>query len=74
MADEADVAQDEVEFWTKRALEVRYPTMARNGRCHYCGAPVGADRIFCPNDFPKEPGCATDYQNEQEARRRAGLR
>jgi hypothetical protein len=72
--DEADVAHEETEFWTKQALAVRYPTMPRTGLCHYCGAKVDADRLFCANDYPEEPGCATDYEEEQNSRRRAGLR
>lgn len=74
MADEADVAQGEVEFWSKQALAVRYPTLPRTGFCHYCSAQVEAGRLFCANDYPKDPGCASDWEEEQNARRRAGLR
>lgn len=72
--DEADVAQGEIEFWSKKSLAIRFPTLKRTGLCHYCGAKVEIDRIFCHNDHPHELGCADDYQAEQDARQRAGLR
>lgn len=75
MADDADIAQDEIEFFQAIHLSRRHKVLLATGKCHYCDEDVDSSRLFCDNSDPKtgDRGCAADYEAEQEARARSGL-
>lgn len=72
MADDVDRASDHIER-TEAARKTAYEQAAQCralmpcGVCHWCESAVGAGRIFCPDG-----SCATDWQRDQDARRRDG--
>lgn len=51
MADDADRADQEVEYYRADALRKRLPEgPAANGRCHYCDEPVPDGTRWCDVD------------------------
>lgn len=67
MALEEEMRQRRIDEARKQATRAR-----ANGRCLYCGDPVGPVLHFCPPEAPGEPGCRDDYEREQAALRRNG--
>jgi hypothetical protein len=68
MADEVDLAQDQIEASLRTALQ-RAPRRAQlgaTGFCHNCRAPVPAGGLWC------DALCREDYDREQAARDRNG--
>jgi hypothetical protein len=66
--DDADRAQDYIEENLRRALAKRAPTggLVPAGACHYCGEPVGTERLFCDSE------CEGEWQHERRMRAMAG--
>lgn len=68
MADEADRAAEIGEWVLQKQLAHREEAPKPIGICHYCAEPVAGELRFC------DIGCRDDWQQEQEALRRAGRR
>ena len=72
MADDVDRATDHIER-IEAARQAAFKLAAESralvpcGICHWCESPISTGRIFCADD-----SCATDWQRDQDARRRAG--
>lgn len=68
MADEADLAQDQIEASLRTAMQraQRQPRLQPNGDCHSCFAPIPRGWLFC------DALCREDYDREQAAMRRNG--
>lgn len=68
MADEVDLAQDQIEAFLAAAIRraQREPKLKSNGDCHSCFAPIPRGLLFCDNL------CREDYEREQAAKRRNG--
>ena len=61
MADEVDLAQDQIEASLNNAIRAaaRAPRLKADGHCHNCTAPI-AYGLFC------DALCREDYEREQE--------
>jgi hypothetical protein len=68
VADEADRAQDSIDFAMKMAVDKmkNSPGLRPVGLCYYCGEEVKGDLRFCDKD------CLSDWQHEQNCRARSG--
>ena len=62
MADEVDLAQDQIEASLNNAIRAaaRAPRLKADGHCHNCTAPVPAGLLFC------DSLCREDYEREAE--------
>ena len=54
--DEADVAQNEIEFHERAMRVVKGEELAAIGECHNCGESLGPNQKFC------DPDCEGDYR------------
>lgn len=70
MSDDADRAQWRIEKDLQLAMEHARsaPGMRGHGCCHFCEEPVTDDALFCDRD------CRDDFEREEAARLRAGIR
>lgn len=66
MSDHADIADNRI-FATISAVR-RRPALLPDCRCHFCDEAVQPEILFCNDD------CRDDYEREEAARTRAGLR
>ena len=68
MSDIIDLANDTAELNLSAAIEAcrRAPALPARGSCWFCDETLGAGQKFCDSD------CASDYEREQAAIRRAG--
>lgn len=67
MADEADLAQDQIEASLASAIrKVRQPRMRANGHCHNCEALLPPGLLFC------DSACREDHEREEAALARSG--
>lgn len=68
MSDLIDLANENVEINLSAAIEScrRAPALPPKGACWFCEEPLGSAQKFCDGD------CASDYEREQSAIRRAG--
>jgi len=69
MADEADLAQAQIEMNIRAAFENRQRSNLRPiGRCWFCEEALTKSMLFCSSE------CRDDYDREKAARARAGVR
>jgi len=69
--DICDMAAEREQFDRSMALRQHaghLPDMPATGACHWCDALLPAGARFCDRD------CMQDWEREQDARRRGGLR
>lgn len=68
MADEADLAQSQIEASLATAIRraQRQPKMQPTGGCHNCFAPVPRGWLFC------DSACREDYERVERAQARSG--
>lgn len=66
MADIIDTANDAAELFLADSIaSTKHKPLPLTGNCHYCGEEV--DAHFCDKD------CASDYEYEQNIKRKQGL-
>ena len=70
MSDDADRAQWRIakDLQVAMAHACKIPTLHGDGRCHFCDEVVAHELVFCDKD------CRDDFEKEQAARQRAGIR
>lgn len=67
MADEADLAQDQIEATLASAIRrVRTPKLRPTGCCHNCEGLLPPGLLFC------DSACREDHEREEAARARSG--
>ena len=68
MADEVDLAQDQIEasLASARYAAAKQPRLRGNGFCHNCEAPLPTGWLFC------DSLCRADLEARQAAQARAG--
>lgn len=66
MADEADIAQNQIDQELSYALSRRKKVLPTTGACWYCDSRLGAALLFCGAE------CAQDYEREERLKAIAG--